>query len=142
MSVISHTFFLLLSSLASLFLPFLALSLSMLPISHRTTPGLDKTQIGMYIGKGPADKYPMNAAVLKAYVSKFDFSAHTFDESFRSFLEEFRLPGEAQCIDRIMETFAAEVYRQCPHLPFKNEDAAFILAFSLIMLNTDLHNPR
>jgi len=47
--------------------------------------------------------------VLKAYVGLFDFKGQTFDGSFRAFLEEFRLPGEAQCIDRIMERFAAEV---------------------------------
>jgi len=42
-------------------------------------------------------------------VGLFDFKGQTFDGSFRAFLEEFRLPGEAQCIDRIMERFAAEV---------------------------------
>lgn len=41
--------------------------------------------------------------VLRAYVSLFDFKGLPFDASFRRFLEQFRLPGEAQCIDRIME---------------------------------------
>ena len=43
----------------------------------------------------------------------------------------------------VMEAFAEEVYKQCGEsLPFKTQDCAFVLAFSLIMLNTDLHNPR
>ena len=53
-----------------------------------------------------------------------------------------RRPGEAQCIDRIMEAFAGEVFRQCPGLPFASADTAFVLAFALIMLNTNLHNPN
>ena len=39
--------------------------------------------------------------------------------------------------------FSKEVYKQCPELPFKGgEDTAFVLSFSLIMLNTDLHSAR
>jgi len=60
-------------------------------------------QVGQYIGKGPAEKYPFVRDVLQAYVATFDFKGLPFDASFRRFLEQFRLPGEAQCIDRIME---------------------------------------
>jgi hypothetical protein len=35
------------------------------------------------------------------------------------------------------------VFKQCPELPFRGgEDTAFVLSFSLIMLNTDLHSDR
>lgn len=109
----------------------------------KSTPGLDKTQIGQYISKGPVEKYPLIAAVLRAYVGLFDFSKCVgFDDALRSFLEAFRLPGEAQCIDRLMEAFSHEVFKQRPDLPFHTEDAAFVLSFSVIMLNTDLHNPN
>jgi brefeldin A-inhibited guanine nucleotide-exchange protein len=43
-------------------------------------------------------------------------------------------------IDRIMEKFAERYTTQNPGI-FPTADAAFILAFSVIMLNTDLHNP-
>lgn len=43
-------------------------------------------------------------------------------------------------IDRIMEKFAERYTIQNPTV-FPTADAAFILAFSVIMLNTDLHNP-
>jgi len=33
---------------------------------------------------------------------------------YRRFLQKFRLPGEAQKIDRIMEAFAARYYKQNP----------------------------
>lgn len=110
----------------------------------RYTPGLGKVQIGEYISKGPPDLYPFNASVLKEYVNLFDFSGvnSSFDKALRMFLGHFRLPGEAQCIDRIMEAFAGRLFQYLgPGKPFANADAAFILSFSTIMLNTDLHNP-
>jgi len=39
-----------------------------------------------------------------------------------------------------MEKFAERFCKQNPHV-FPSADAAFILGFSVIMLNTDLHNP-
>jgi guanine nucleotide-exchange factor len=57
------------------------------------------------------------------------------------FLGEFRLPGEAQKIDRLMEAFAAKYCADNPQSIFPNSDAAYILSFSVIMLNTDAHNP-
>ena len=42
-----------------------------------------------------------------------------------------------------MEAFAGHLFEHLgPGKPFANADAAFILAFSTIMLNTDLHNPQ
>jgi brefeldin A-inhibited guanine nucleotide-exchange protein len=55
-------------------------------------------------------------------------------------LAGFRLPGEAQKIDRIMEKFAERYYLQNREV-FASADMAFILAFSTIMLQTNLHNP-
>ena len=69
---------------------------------------LDKTAIGEYMGEGEA-KY---IAVLHAYVDQLRFAGLTFDDAIRSFLGGFRLPGEAQKIDRMMEKFA-ERYCAC-----------------------------
>lgn len=57
------------------------------------------------------------------------------------YLDSFRLPGEAQKINRIMESFGARYHLQCPDL-FKNPDVVYILAYSTIMLNTDQHNSQ
>ena len=59
----------------------------------------------------------------------------------RMFLDGFRLPGEAQKIDRLMEKFA-ERYVNCNGETFKSADVAYVLAYSVIMLNTDAHNPQ
>eukprot|EP01117_Protostelium_nocturnum_P001259 TRINITY_DN1157_c0_g1_i1.p1 TRINITY_DN1157_c0_g1~~TRINITY_DN1157_c0_g1_i1.p1 ORF type:complete len:1157 (+),score=243.01 TRINITY_DN1157_c0_g1_i1:169-3639(+) len=97
---------------------------------------LNKKSIGAYLGDIKA-----NLQVLKDFVGLMDFVDLDFDDALRLFLSKFALPGEAQQIDKIMEAFATQY---CKHNPtiFGNQDSAYILAFSLIMLNTDLHNPQ
>lgn len=55
----------------------------------------------------------------------------------------FRLPGEAQQIDRLLNTFAQCYFEDNAgdnqHCPFKNQDTVYLLVFAIIMLNTDLH---
>ena len=64
--------------------------------------------------------------------------------ALRKFQTYFRMPGEAQKIERLMEVFSQR-YCQCnPDLVAKlhsTTDTAFILAFAIILLNTDLHTP-
>ena len=65
--------------------------------------------------------------VMHAYVELMDFTGLGVDEGIRLFLAGFRLPGEAQKIDRMMEAFAA---RFCGNNPgsFENCDACFVLS--------------
>jgi Sec7-like guanine-nucleotide exchange factor len=101
---------------------------------------LEKTQIGEYLGREVEYQGGFALKVLHAYVNRMDFSGLMFDDAIRFYLSGFRLPGEAQKIDRIMEKFAERYTAQNPEV-FPTADVAFILAFSIIMLNTDLHNP-
>jgi brefeldin A-resistance guanine nucleotide exchange factor 1 len=78
---------------------------------------------------------------LDSFTSTFDFSGLSFDVGLRTFLESFKLPGEAQKIDRIINTFGKAYFKHAPDI-FANEDAAYILAYSVIMLNTDRHNSQ
>ena len=100
----------------------------------------EKTQIGEYLGREPDYQGGFALKVLHAYVDQLSFEGMVFDDAIRFYLSGFRLPGEAQKIDRIMEKFAERYTLQNPAV-FPNADVAFILAFSIIMLNTDLHNP-
>ncbi|KAL3679071.1 hypothetical protein R1sor_022027 [Riccia sorocarpa] len=102
----------------------------------RTTPGLDKTMIGDYLGQHEE----FQLSVMHEYVDSMNFENMKFDQAIREFLKGFRLPGEAQKIDRIMEKFAERYCRDNPSL-FKNADTAYVLAYAVIMLNTDAHNP-
>ena len=101
---------------------------------------LDKSQIGDFLAREPEymDGFPMK--VLHEYVEMLDFANMSFDLALRHFLTGFRLPGEAQKIDRLMEKFAERYYLQNSD-SFASADMAFILAFSTIMLQTNLHNP-
>lgn len=103
----------------------------------RHTDGLDATSVGEYIGDG--DEF--NVAVMNAYTNAADLTGLTFDASLRHHLAGFRLPGEAQKIDRIMEAFAAR-FVACNPGVFADADVAFVLGFSTILLNTDAHNPQ
>ncbi|XP_009604910.1 brefeldin A-inhibited guanine nucleotide-exchange protein 2 [Nicotiana tomentosiformis] len=98
--------------------------------------GLNKTLIGDYLG----ERDDLALKVMHAYVESFDFQGKEFDEAIRAFLQGFRLPGEAQKIDRIMEKFA-ERYCKCNPKAFSSADTAYVLAYSVILLNTDAHNP-
>eukprot|EP00002_Diphylleia_rotans_P014604 TRINITY_DN2845_c0_g1_i8.p1 TRINITY_DN2845_c0_g1~~TRINITY_DN2845_c0_g1_i8.p1 ORF type:complete len:1462 (-),score=322.47 TRINITY_DN2845_c0_g1_i8:108-4493(-) len=101
----------------------------------RKTPALTKDAIGQYLGE--TGDIPLQ--VLQRYVETFDFHGMAFEAALRLFLESFRLPGEAQKIDRIMEKFSDHYHGQCPGY-FASSSTAFVLAFAVIMLNTDHHS--
>ena len=140
----------------------------------KKSPRLDKKLLGEYISR------PENAEVLKEFISLYDFhgvsesyiticmatpNAPLFNkksvaEALRELLESFRLPGEAQQIERITSTFAECFFATEPreshfwsailihslglYIPaeIETQDAVFILAFAVIMLNTDQHSPN
>ncbi|KAF9162811.1 Brefeldin A-inhibited guanine nucleotide-exchange protein 2 [Actinomortierella ambigua] len=101
------------------------------------TPGLSKKSIGEYIGEGEEKAI----RVMHAFVDLLDFSGKGFVDALRMFLQTFRLPGEAQKIDRLMEKFADRYCEGNPKV-FANADTAYTLAFSVIMLNTDQHSTQ
>lgn len=98
---------------------------------------LDKTMIGEYLGEGE----PENIAIMHAFVDAMDFSKRRFVDALRQFLQSFRLPGEAQKIDRFMLKFAQRYVTGNPNA-FANADTAYVLAYSVILLNTDQHSSK
>ena len=101
-----------------------------------TQTNLSKANIGEYLG----EHKPLNLQVLAEFVEMHAFHGLEFDAALRKYLWSFRLPGESQKIDRMMEAFAKR-FCACNHNVFNSSDACYILAFSTIMLNTSLHNP-
>ncbi|KAL1128928.1 hypothetical protein AAG570_013462 [Ranatra chinensis] len=104
-----------------------------------TDDRLDKTGIGDLLG----DNTDFAKEVMYSYVDQMQFGGKDFVAALRQFLQGFRLPGEAQKIDRLMEKFAS---RYCECNPnngiFASADTAYVLAYSIIMLTTDLHSPQ
>ena len=124
--------------------------------------GLDKAEVGQYLGElgkaaSPGKNRPcwerdwFHKEVLEQFCSLFHFDGQPLIDGLRMFLASFRLPGESQQIDRIIQSFADSCGRRCDEAikmnifsedPKRASDTAFLLAFSIIMLNTDRHNTR
>ncbi|KAJ7692968.1 Sec7 domain-containing protein, partial [Mycena olivaceomarginata] len=102
---------------------------------------LDERLLGDYISREE------NLPLLKAFIGLFDFKdVRPIADAMRDLLETFRLPGESQQIARIKETFTSIYFTSEPGwlsvYLIQNEDAVYVLAHSVIMLNTDLHKPQ
>uniref|UniRef100_A0A8C4XES2 Golgi brefeldin A resistant guanine nucleotide exchange factor 1 n=1 Tax=Erpetoichthys calabaricus TaxID=27687 RepID=A0A8C4XES2_ERPCA len=99
----------------------------------RENPGLDKKMIGEYI----SDR--KNEDILKCFVRTFSFHGLRIDDALRLYIEAFRLSGEAPVVQRLLEAFA-DIWNEANGFPFASNDATFLLAYAVIMLNTDQHN--
>lgn len=102
-----------------------------------TNDRLDKAAIGEYLGEGEQE----NINIMHAFVDSMEFTKTRFVDALRTFLQSFRLPGEAQKIDRFMLKFAERYVNGNPDA-FANADTAYVLAYSVIMLNTDQHSAK
>jgi Sec7-like guanine-nucleotide exchange factor len=118
----------------------------------RLAPDLSKENVGSYLGelgkdspKYEADSKSFHTEVLLKYVDSFALSGQTILNCMRIFLSAFRLPGEAQQIDRILVAFS-EYCHSCSiegqNGLVENPEVTYLLTFSIIMLNTDRHNPN
>lgn len=96
---------------------------------------INKKSLGEFLGEGD----PENIAIMHAFVDCMDFTKTRFVDALRRFLQSFRLPGEAQKIDRLVLKFAERYTNGNPNA-FANADTAYVLAYSVIMLNTDQHS--
>ncbi|XP_030748792.1 IQ motif and SEC7 domain-containing protein 1 isoform X2 [Sitophilus oryzae] len=106
-----------------------------------TRKGLSKQMIGEYLGNL---QNPFCMAVLECFAAELDLSGMQVDVALRKFQQHFRMPGEAQKIERLMEVFSQR-YCQCNIdivARLRSPDTIFVLAFAIIMLNTDLHTPN
>ncbi|CAO3610737.1 unnamed protein product [Cunninghamella echinulata] len=101
----------------------------------RSTQQLNKKMLGEYLGK------PSNLELLQEFMGQFNFKGKRMDEALRMVLETFRLPGESQQIVRVTDSFSDAYFASKP-IEIADSNAAQILAYSIIMLNTDQHNPQ
>ena len=100
---------------------------------------VDKTMKGEYLGN-IIDSFCK--LVLYEYIDLHRFKGLRIDIALRKFLDGFRLPGESQKIDAIMEKFAERYYNdnKDDNIIFSSADSAYVFAYHIIMLTTDLHN--
>ena len=119
----------------------------------RLAQDIPKRAIGAYLGEKGTDKpgkyegemEAFHQEVLLVYVSSFTFNEQSILDCLRIFLSAFWLPGEAQQIDRILMAFSEHCHRYCSEgrsREIQNPEVAYLLSYSIIMLQTDLHNPN
>ena len=95
------------------------------------TDGLSKSMVGEYLGDGCVIfflklfdfvQWPYrdeeNIAIMHSFVNQLDFRELPFVDALRLFLQSFRLPGEAQKIDRFMLKFAERYMAGNTKTPF------------------------
>ncbi|TRY94499.1 hypothetical protein DNTS_003534, partial [Danionella cerebrum] len=103
--------------------------------------GLSRQMIGEFLGNS---KKPFNRDVLDCVVDEMDFSGMELDEALRKFQAHIRVQGEAQKVERLIEAFSQRYCMCNPDIvqQFHNPDTIFILAFAIILLNTDMYSPN
>lgn len=96
---------------------------------------VDKKVLGEFLSK--EENRPMR----EAFIQSLDFNNLRIDEALRSMLEKFRLPGESQLIERILDTFSIHWFEQNKGI-LQSSDNALSLAYAIIMLNVDQHSKK
>ncbi|XP_037630126.1 IQ motif and SEC7 domain-containing protein 2-like isoform X3 [Sebastes umbrosus] len=102
--------------------------------------GLSRQMIGEFLGS----RMQFNKDVLDCVLDEMDFSGMDLDDALRKFQAQIKVQGEAQRVERLVEAFSQ---RYCVCNPvlirqFQNPDTIFILAFAIILLNTDMYSPN
>uniref|UniRef100_A0A674CKF1 IQ motif and SEC7 domain-containing protein 3 n=1 Tax=Salmo trutta TaxID=8032 RepID=A0A674CKF1_SALTR len=103
--------------------------------------GLSRQMIGEFLGNS---KLLFNRDVLDCVVDEMDFSGMELDEALRKFQSHIRVQGEAQKVERLIEAFSQRYCMCNPEVvqQFHNPDTIFILAFAVVLLNTDMYSPN
>lgn len=96
---------------------------------------IDKKQLGEFLSKEE------NKTIREAFIRSLDFTRLRIDEALRIMLMKFRLPGESQLIERILDTFSTHWFEQNSAI-LRNSDEALSLAYAIIMLNVDQHSKK
>ncbi|ESA42621.1 hypothetical protein GE21DRAFT_8031 [Neurospora crassa] len=97
---------------------------------------VSRSVIAAIVSKG-TDQF--SQAVLRSYMRSFRFFEDPMDMAIRKLLMEAELPKETQQIDRTLQAFANR-YHECNPGIYATADQAYFIAFSLLILHTDVFN--
>ena len=109
----------------------------------KTTPTLDKTIIGEFLGVDQK----LNKDVLTEFIFQFELKGVDFVTALKTVLQGFRLPGEGQIVDRIMEKFGEKFVSDNPNgtdgcQGEMSPECVYLLSYATMMMQTSLHNPN
>ncbi|KAH0795330.1 Sec7 domain containing protein [Histomonas meleagridis] len=106
-------------------------------IAHllHTVDGLLGDKIGEYLSRRG------NSEILLAYFDEIKMDGPIIDALRKALSSSLHLPKEGEQIDRILQGFAKAYVKQNPDVKIES-DQVYILSYALILLNSDLHNPK
>ena len=105
---------------------------------HKNSKQLRQTKIGEIIGATGEE----NKALLDKFTEQTEVGDKGFIKAMRAYMKTFVMSGEAQSVDKVMESFAKHYKINGQEKDnFRTQDAAYILAFSTMMVATDLASP-
>ncbi|KAJ8401894.1 hypothetical protein AAFF_G00374750 [Aldrovandia affinis] len=96
--------------------------------------GFRRSDVAKHLGKNN----DFSKMVAEEYLTFFEFTGMTLDQSLRCFLKAFALMGETQERERVLIHFSNR-YHQCNPATISSQDGVHCLTCALMLLNTDLH---
>ncbi|MEE6459970.1 hypothetical protein FKM82_000809 [Ascaphus truei] len=96
--------------------------------------GFKRSDVAKHLGKNNE----FSKLVAEEYLTFFDFTGMTLDQSLRSFFKAFSLIGETQERERVLIHFSNR-YFQCNPNSMSSQDGVHCLTCAMMLLNTDLH---
>ncbi|XP_051763550.1 PH and SEC7 domain-containing protein 3 isoform X1 [Ctenopharyngodon idella] len=99
--------------------------------------GFRRSDVAKHLGKNN----DFSKMVAEEYLTFFEFTDQTLDQSLRCFLKAFSLMGETQERERVLIHFSNRYY-QCNPTVITAQDGVHCLTCALMLLNTDLHGPN
>ncbi|KAL1964971.1 hypothetical protein VTN77DRAFT_6171 [Rasamsonia byssochlamydoides] len=102
----------------------------------RLQEAVPKGVIASILSKSDDEFYKV---ALRKYMRTFSFFGEPIDMAIRKLLMEVELPKETQQIDRVLQSFS-DRYHECNPGIFASSDQAYFIAFSILILHTDVFN--
>ncbi len=100
-------------------------------------PGFDKSIIGDFLAKEKSLNKGFN--ILKLYMKKINFKNEYFLDSLRFLVKRMNFPKDSGLIQNIIDEFTKAYYEDNKdNKNFKNSDALYLLASTIMALNTML----
>ena len=80
--------------------------------------------------------------ILQEYMKTFNFTGMEILFAYRVFVSTFKLGGESYILENILTQYSKKYFEDNKENSiFQSEDEVSIFSYSILMLNTDLHNP-
>eukprot|EP01084_Bolivina_argentea_P072465 131575_1 len=111
---------------------------------HSNVSGLNQAKTGEFISSLETSVFSQtqHQELLIQYFQLLNFSDQTVGKAVRNFLcfSGFRLPKEAQKIDRLIEAFANKFVADNPSINYTYEQV-LVLVYGILMISTELYVP-